>query len=495
MSHEVLRRDDLEQMFSHRRISRGTFVSALAALGISAAGIESIAGSLAISQAQVPTPKYLVVMVMDAFRPDYTSLAPMPALTRLAQSGISFNRAWVGQLESETPPGHVTISTGSRPQDDGLIGFEWRDPATQQEILDGWPKGVIAGDMERDVRASGANSIPLAVKADDPAAKVVALSSEKVYAADGMGGWAADYILFHQRSGPGNKTLTPAGVQGHLPPASFIARPELHLQLPARKFTDWDYLSGMLALASLEDFQPKVLMVNFPGADVYGHPYGGPATPAVLSKVAAGIDRNIDRIVQAYRKAGIYDQTLFVLTADHGMVPNDRAVDGATTKATVRQSSGNYFFHTGGTMAAIYLHNRFHARAVSAGMSKVPGVAGSYFQHTVNGKYIYESAPGLRIDTNLDAAYRYLLSTIQGPTAPDVIAPFRENTIGTVDTHAHGDHGGLNWGAQHIPLIISGPGVQAGVSSDAPARLMDIAPTILRLLNLPVHDMDGIVLA
>jgi len=177
------------------------------------------------------------------------------------------------------------------------------------------------------------------------------------------------------------------------------------------------------------------------------------------------------------------------------MVPNDRTVGGSDTMAVVAQAGGKYHFHTGGTAADIYLHNYWHARAVSAGMLKVPGVAASYYLIRPNGRYEYVPAPGLSISPGLDAANRYLLDTIVGPTAPDVVAPFRENTIGTAAASAHGDHGGLNWGAQHIPLILSGPGVRPGVVSDAPARLVDVAPTILRVLGLPPAAMDGIVLA
>jgi hypothetical protein len=128
-------------------------------------------------------------------------------------------------------------------------------------------------------------------------------------------------------------------------------------------------------------------------------------------------------------------------------------------------------------------------------MLKLPGVAAAYYQTRPKGRNEYVPAPGTSIDPSLDAAYRYLLDTIVGPAAPDVVAPFRENTIGTASTNAHGDHGGLNWGAQHVPLVFSGPGVTAGVVSEAPARLVDVAPTIVRLMGLPPAPMDGTVLA
>jgi len=487
---------DLDRLYAGGALSRRQFMAGLAALGLTAASIEELLGaeSPPIAEAATPAARYLVLIVLDAFRPDYIPLASMPALSALASAGAVYDAAWVGQIESLTPAGHATIATGCMPKHTGVLGFEWRDPATQKEALDGWPPGVLAGTLERDLRQSGVDSIALAIKSNDRTARVVAISSEKTYAADAIGGWAADYILHYQRD-TNRSTLVPAGVPNHTPPASFFSRPGLQEKLPLGHFTDWDYLSTVLALEAVAEFRPKALMVNLPSADYYGHPYGGPASPAVFQQVVSGVDRNIGRIVQAYKEAGIFDETLFVVTADHGMVPNVRAVDGALTRAVVGQAGGEYLFHTGGTAAYIYLKNGSASKAVAQAMARVPNVAGAYYLIEKRGAHYYDRAPGISIDPSLDAAHRYLLGTFVGPRAPDVVVPFRENTIGSTISSAHGDHGGLNWGAQHVPLMLSGPGVASGLVSHFPARLVDIAPTVLRLLGLPHGPMDGLVLA
>jgi hypothetical protein len=152
-------------------------------------------------------------------------------------------------------------------------------------------------------------------------------------------------------------------------------------------------------------------------------------------------------------------------------------------------------FHTGGTASYIYLRDPQHSRRVAAGMTKVHGVVASYYQVRRAKTYSYVPAPGVTIPANLDAAYRYLLSTVAGPTAPDVAAPFREDTIGQVRDYAYGHHGGLNWGVQHIPLVLEGPGIRVGQTSHAPARLVDIAATMAHELNLSLPGMDGMVLS
>jgi hypothetical protein len=132
-------------------------------------------------------------------------------------------------------------------------------------------------------------------------------------------------------------------------------------------------------------------------------------------------------------------------------------------------------------------------------MAAVPNVSSAYYMlEKVTAQattYYYDKAPGLRLDPALNAAHHFLLGTFAGPRAPDVVASFRENTIGDQHPAAHGDHGGLNWGAQHVPLIFSGPGVASGTVLHFPARLIDIAPTILRVMGLSARPMDGIVLA
>jgi hypothetical protein len=90
---------------------------------------------------------------------------------------------------------------------------------------------------------------------------------------------------------------------------------------------------------------------------------------------------------------------------------------------------------------------------------------------------------------------QYLLGTFAGPLAPDVSLAFEENTITRWYPDAHGEHGGATWGAQQVPLVIAGPGVRPNYHSPFPARLMDVAPTVLALLGIQSGQMDGVALS
>lgn len=486
---------ELATLYRHNLLSRRDFVRALIALGVSGAALEAALNAAPVAQAASTPPgvPHLCLIVLDGFRPDYAALAPMPALGALIQEGTSYDHAWVGQLESLTPVSHASLSTGSFPKHHGIVGFQWRDPATGKEVLDGWDQDPLASPILHDLHVGNLISLPLAIKKADPTAKVVSISSEKVYAADAMGGPGADYILHYRENSSG--VLEPTAVPGHLPPDGFLERYGPSYNTPLRHFSDWDYLSTRLAVGAIHEFRPRALLLNLPGADVYGHLFGGPATPDVMRRIVKGIDRNIARVVEAYKAEGLYDQTLFVVTADHGMTPNMHVVLPAGVKEAGRRAGAGEMFHTGGTASYIYLDDSRSAAAVAKEVARLPRIAASYYRTMQNGVSTYLPASGTAVHPELDAAFRYLLTSMDGPESPDVVAPFAENTIGKLVTHAYGHHGGLNWGAQHVPLVLAGPGVRRVATSHFPARLVDMAATMARVLGVSLSQQDGIVLA
>lgn len=480
----------LERLFRLGRLTRRQFITGLGAAGLTVSSVELLAGCGATPQPVAEgVARSLCLIVLDAFRPDYATLAPMPALQALIARGTTFERAWVGQLETQTPTAHATISTGLFPRNDGVIGFEWRDPETRREVLAGWEQGTSLGSLGRRMERIRPQSIPQTIKAADPRATVVTVSSEKVYAADTLAAHAADYVLFHKFGGG---RLQATALPDQSPPRDFFETRSLDLRLPLRRFTDWDTLSTDLAVAAFQAFRPRALMVNLPGADVYGHAFGGPASPEIMAKVVRGQDRAIGRVVDLYRQAGTLEETLFVVAADHGMVPNHHVVTPAMVKAAVSRAEAEYLFHTGGSSKYIYLRRptTLTARAVARETLRLPGVIAAYFRHGG----AYEPAAST-IEGDMLAAHEYLLGTFRGRIAPDVVAVYRENTVGTAIPWAYGNHGGLSWKVQHVPLVLSGPGIRGGVRSRAPARLVDVAPTVLHAMGLTAPPSDGIVLA
>ena len=81
---------------------------------------------------------------------------------------------------------------------------------------------------------------------------------------------------------------------------------------------------------------------------------------------------------------------------------------------------------------------------------------------------------------------------LTAPHAPDLLVLLEDGvTYGTP-----GDHGGAQELAQRIPLIFRGPGVPKGRVATGWARLVDVVPTVRRMLGRgPAAGYDGRALA
>lgn len=71
-----------------------------------------------------------------------------------------------------------------------------------------------------------------------------------------------------------------------------------------------------MACKYITDKKPTMTLIVFDNPDHVGHA-DGHDTPAYYANIKQ-LDSYIGRIVEAVKKAGIYDDTIFILTADHG---------------------------------------------------------------------------------------------------------------------------------------------------------------------------------
>ncbi len=81
-------------------------------------------------------------------------------------------------------------------------------------------------------------------------------------------------------------------------------------------------------------------------------------------------------------------------------------------------------------------------------------------------------------------AYERVSQLFDSPNAPDLIVNPRSYAYG----RQPGQHGALDVIQSRSPLVFSGPGVKRGTESEAASRQVDIAPTIARLMRLPLID-------
>lgn len=438
-------------------------------------------------------------MTLDGGRPDYLKVSGIPHVDALIRGGTSFSNAFSGILESETPSGHATIASGSNPNRDGILSFAWATANNTPVDLFS-PVKIDDHTMENITRQAGAPTIAQLVKAHRPGARVVALSGSKYYAADAFGGPYADVIMYFRTDSHGR--FLPTAVPGHVPPAGIMTQPDLsyptnHLPLGVE-----DHLAMKLAATTFQRLHQQVTLVNLPEFDwPLGHVDGGPLDPAGVATEMRAFDRDLGMLERVYRQAGVFDQTLFVLTADHGFAPIDHRVDKAVIDGAVASAGTSIVEDNYTTADYLWLADASRANVVAANLARLqnPYIESVYFKSPIPGgyQYIRATGPELLDAPHLEAANQYLLNSFNGPNGPDVAVILREGTSTTPGAQASwkGNHGGADWEAEHIPLVFFGPGVRAGHTSSAPARLMDIAPTALALMGIPDTGMQGTPLA
>jgi arylsulfatase A-like enzyme len=240
--------------------------------------------------------------------------------------------------------------------------------------------------------------------------------------------------------------------------------------------------------------------VNLPEFDwPLGHILGASADGWFAWKLMTKFDADVGAIEAQLQHDHVLKDTLFVITADHGMlslhhhIPHEDIQNAVTAAGT---SLADYDYHSSGYL---WLRDHTKAAAVAAKILALrnPDIRAVYYRKPRAYTYVRAAGGVNSVSAATDGAYQFLLGTLAGSTAPHVVLMLKENTSirGRNEVDWKGDHGGGSWNAEHIPLIISGPGVRQGVYSPYPATIYDIAPTVLDMLGASSVGMDGVVLA
>jgi arylsulfatase A-like enzyme len=441
----------------------------------------------------------VVLIVLDGAQPEYFSTPAIPHVRALIRNGVEYTNAFAGILESETPSGHAAIDTGSQPRQNGILSFDWANSDNLPVTIFN-EQTVRAGRLEQFMKRAPAPSLASVVHAQDPKAKVVALSGYKYYAADALGGPDADAIMYFTDRKDGS--FGPTAVPGHVPPAGVLNAP--NLVLPNRQYPlgKGNQLAMQLAARSFQTMHQKVTLINLPEFDwPLGHVNGAGLDQSGVRTLMQGFDRDLASLEETYRRAGVLNQTLFVLTADHGFAPTFHHVSHTIMNDAVAKAGTKIIRDTYHTAGYAWLQDESKAGAVASILSheQNPSIQAVYFRSIgANGPtYLRATGDDLFRAPGMENANQYLLNTFNGPNGPDVVVLMKEDSSLVAGTEStwKGDHGGAAWKSQHLPLIMSGPGVRQGYVSDYPAPLMDIAPTALTLLNAPVTGMQGVALA
>ena len=395
--------------------------------------------------------KRVVVVVLDGLRRDMISPATTPALASFAGMATVFS-AHRSVFPSATRVVSACFATGCWParhrlagnsialmEDDRLIPHDVGRPDFMDDLRRIRGYCLAVPTLSERLAQNGqeamlfSNVSPGAARAHDP---------------DGHG-WVLHRAWSH---GPGLRKLTGAEA------VESVTHDAAGDAVLTKAFLD-RALAGREAMLA-------VLWLGEPDASQHAAPIGAPAGMAALAAADARF-AEVRAAVEARRDAG--EDILLIACSDHGHQTVKAVVDieGELAAAGLKRGidDASLVSVSNGTSALVYLHPD---RAMLA-------------------------------DAVLDFfAQDHLLCAISmaSDTAPNEfgvagLAFAAKPAAGKPDRLGCGQHGGLGVAEQSPFLMISGVGFAPAVESAAPTSPIDLAPTILRHLQLAADGCDG----
>ncbi len=221
----------------------------------------------------------------------------------------------------------------------------------------------------------------------------------------------------------------------------------------------------------------------------------GAGTPSVvLNYGLQKTDQALASMIVALKNQGLYDSTLFIVTAKHGQSPiNPVKVNkpGHFTDLVAKLPDA------GTNPAAIAIANAANCTTGPCGFAQDDDIALIWLQDQSMAQqvadYLNTNATPLFIDEVLGGAELKLKfnDPLKDNRTPDVIVQPIYGTIYTTSTAKNGEHGGLSFGDTNVGLIVSNPGLKASVVK-TPVVTSQVAPSILHALGLDPQSLKSV---
>ncbi|HXF94819.1 MAG TPA: alkaline phosphatase family protein [Gemmatimonadales bacterium] len=501
-----------------------------------------------------PRSGLVVVIVVDQLRPDYLERwrgQLTGGLGRLLREGAVFTDAYQDHAVTETAPGHATVLSGRWPRHTGIASNELGVFDPSAPLLEARGPGAsphrFRGTALFDwLKAADSRARALSVSRKDRGAILpVGRAREQVYwyaagmfttstfYADSLPAWVREFNalgMARRYAGRPWALLLPESAyaepddqpwedpQGffaektfpHTWPAdsarsavAFAARPEMD------SLTLAFALAGAEALALGRRGTTDLLAVSLSTLDAVGHTFG-PSSREVHDMVLR-LDRYLgwflDRVIRRYGRR----ELVIALTADHGVTPFpaearaqgrpgaqairlDTLIEAVnaelaavTGPATATARPGGFAFESG--MILLPGTDTLRARGVNPD-SLVDALAGRVRRVTCVARV---DRPGalLAADTARDAVARRWLHHL-----PEDLPVVLAVTLGpdcVWGTGAYATHGQPTDLDAHVPLLLWGERLRRG-RYGARVGVVDLAPTLARLLGIRPGPVDGRVL-
>ena len=229
------------------------------------------------------TGKRVLIISIDGLRPDLALLADAPNIRSLIKEGAY--SLWAQTLPiGRTLPSHTSMMTGVPMEKHGII---WNDDIPLRPRKYNFPHVPTLFEF---ARKAGYSTSLVAGKC-----KFEALAEPGV----------VDWVVLPEKPkkiGPDGKPIVPP-------------KPDADGMTPYDHKHDDAWIASEAA-AIIAKHKPHVMLVHFPRVDTAGHAKGW-GSPVQLEAIARA-DEALGTVLETLRKTKLFDNTLIILTADHG---------------------------------------------------------------------------------------------------------------------------------------------------------------------------------
>jgi len=411
---------------------------------------------------------HVFVIMLDGARPDFLRRARAPVIHALAAEGATFLQAET-TYPSQTRVAFVSLPTGSYPGSHGIVGGDeikdasWKDLETGNNDPIAAQALVARPTFFEEAAAAGLTSIYAAMK------------GYELVGAKGAT-WTVN----------GKQTLDKAAQDARYDPD---VGGSVELALWYKQTLSRQLLDQTLAL--VRERKPNLVVLNLGSADYVAHTWG-PECPQYMVTLEF-LDGLVGELKAELGKLGMLERTAFVVSADHGFSDVDPSRLIAPAGDAARRpgkedrrhvvdplaAAGieHFVTNTGGASMGVYVRDKARVAESVKLLRREPWV-----------ESIYCEVPPAGCDLSLSSLRSYFPGR-----SPDLMVDLDDDAA--LNFPQPGQHGTHRPNDMRIPLFFSGAGVARGVVGGK-ASLVDVAPTVLRLLGLPgkVLRPDGRVL-
>jgi len=514
-------------------------------------GAVPVPGPLAQEVSTQDPPSLVVLLVVDQLRGDLLDrYSPLftGGFKRLLENGVRYSNALHQHSQTETSPGHAAISTAVYPARAGVPSNAWRegegqdvrvvynvvDPSQALVGITGLP-GASPSVLRRTgladwIREADPDARAVSVSAKDRAAVLLAGKSKSAvywfesaagrfvtstyyrtenpvwldgFNAGAMKGYMADSVWAStvppekaHLSAPDTADFEGDGVHSFFPHLFLETDPE-----PAEG--DWSFWFettpmldeatldvALLAMQAEELGQVRgrtdYLAVSFSQTDRVGHAYG-PLSREQMDNLLR-LDGVVGELFEALDQYVGREHYVVGLTADHGVMNNPERIEGGGLRLT---DEHRFQMEQALTVATEGVNTRDDPRIAQImvdALTALPFVGPAYTHGTLERNLSGDSIADLYRHSYTPGRPGGLLSRY------GVEMWWSENTLAW-GMPAGTTHGSPYYYDRWVPLILMGPGIEAGIVAD-PVSPMDLAPTLAALAGVPFpDDLNGHPLA